>query len=440
MASLADLPELVGFFSYSRDDDEDSHGALSALRDRIQRELRGQLGRSTRTFRLWQDKEAIPSGTLWETEIKNAVAQSVFFIPIITPTVVQSHYCRFELEAFLEREAALDRADLVFPVLYIRVPGLEDEARQKSDPVLSIVGKRQYLDWREFRHHDVNSREVKETIERFCQNICDALYRSWLSPDERKKLEEAAARERIEAEHVSQQAEAKRQEEEQRKRAEALALARAEKEKRQRAVEAERQKAEAERLRAEEEAKRHVREERLKAELEAKRRAEAEALRLKAEAKRTEQQRVLADAKAKRRAEAGDRRRALIAKMRSVGPPSRGALFLFGLVTAALLIAAAALWIVASPRSTDGLSVACPPSSNSQAASNPAPVPPPSAATTNGPQPSGKFTKTGRPILDFGANQASPNPAPPPTPSATETIQPSGRFTPSGRPILKFGQ
>ena len=74
----------------SREDDADSHGALSALRTRIHGELRVQLGRTSKTFRLWQDKEAIPSGTLWESEIKTAVGQSVFFIPIITPTVVAS--------------------------------------------------------------------------------------------------------------------------------------------------------------------------------------------------------------------------------------------------------------------------------------------------------------------------------------------------------------
>ena len=97
-------------------------------------------------FRLWQDKEAIPSGTLWESEIKNAVAQSIFFIPIITPTVVASPYCRFELEAFLAREAELGRDDLVFPILYIDVPALEDSGRQQSDPVLSLIAKRQYVD------------------------------------------------------------------------------------------------------------------------------------------------------------------------------------------------------------------------------------------------------------------------------------------------------
>jgi hypothetical protein len=222
MSSLADLPELVGFFSYSREDDEDSNGALSALRERIQRELRGQLGRSMKTFRLWQDKEAIASGTLWEAEIKTGVAQSVFFIPIITPTVVRSPYCRFELDAFLAREAALGRSDLVFPILYIKVPALDDSIQRQNDPVVSIIAKRQYVDWREFRHRDVNSTDVKEAIERFCAHICDALHRSWLSPEESQQHVEAATRQHAEVvrKRAEAEGEAKRRGEEARIRAE----------------------------------------------------------------------------------------------------------------------------------------------------------------------------------------------------------------------------
>ena len=115
MSSLAELSELVGFFSYSREDDADSHGALSALSSRIQGELRGQLGRTAKTFRLWQDKEAIPSGTLWESEIKNAVAQSAFFIPIITPTVVASPHCRFELNSSSRAKRRSAATILSFP-------------------------------------------------------------------------------------------------------------------------------------------------------------------------------------------------------------------------------------------------------------------------------------------------------------------------------------
>src|SRR5262245_42298842 len=85
ISSLADAPDLVGFFSYTREDDEGSGGKLSKLRERIQEELRGQLGRTKRDFRLWQDKVAIAHGELWEDRIKTAIAESVFFIPITTP-------------------------------------------------------------------------------------------------------------------------------------------------------------------------------------------------------------------------------------------------------------------------------------------------------------------------------------------------------------------
>jgi formylglycine-generating enzyme required for sulfatase activity len=250
MSSLADLPELVGFFTYSREDDEDSHGALSALRDRIQRELRGQLGRTKKTLRLWQDKEAIASGRLWEAEIRTAVEQSVFFIPIITPTVVRSRYCQFELDSFLAREATFGRDDLVFPILYIKVPALEESVRRENDPLLSVIAKRQYVNWCEFRHVDVGSTDVRKAVERFCTHICDALNRNWLSPEERKAAEEEAEAQRGEAERKRQEAEAQRRDEEARQKAaaaQARARSRADEERRRSEAEAkQRRTAEAE--------------------------------------------------------------------------------------------------------------------------------------------------------------------------------------------------
>ena len=85
MSPLADLPDLVGFFSYSREDDVGSKGGLSELRDAIQAELSAQLGRSQTDFRIWQDKAAISLGALWEKEIAQGINQSAFFIPIVTP-------------------------------------------------------------------------------------------------------------------------------------------------------------------------------------------------------------------------------------------------------------------------------------------------------------------------------------------------------------------
>jgi hypothetical protein len=189
MASLSDLPELVGFFSYSRDDDDDSHGRLSELRDGIQRELRGQLGRSRHYFRLWQDKEAIAPGKLWEGEITAAIEQAVFFIPIVTPTAVKSKFCKHEFDAFLVREHALGRNDLVFPLYYIRVPAFENEAEWRSDPVLSIIGLRQWTDWRDLRLLDRQDTRVREAIAQFCAKVADTLQRRVASPEERKQVE-----------------------------------------------------------------------------------------------------------------------------------------------------------------------------------------------------------------------------------------------------------
>jgi formylglycine-generating enzyme required for sulfatase activity len=195
MSSLIELPDLVGFFSYSRRDDEHSLGALSRLRARIQSELRLQMGRD---FRLWQDTAAIPEGVLWETEIKRAISESVFFIPIVTPSAVGSAHCRFEFEAFLKRETELGRNDLIFPILYITVEELENEKQWRQNGMLTVIGSRQYLDWRKYRHHDYSSPDVAHKIEQFSGNIYRALRQPWVTSDERRRKVEVDARRRIE--------------------------------------------------------------------------------------------------------------------------------------------------------------------------------------------------------------------------------------------------
>jgi hypothetical protein len=225
MSSLAELPLLVGFFSYSRENDEDSGGWLSELRERIQAELRGQLGRTKRDLRLWQDKVSIAQGELWEERIKSAIAESAFFIPIITPTAVRSRHCKFEFEAFLAREKEVGRSNLVFPIIYITVPALTDDDQFRQDPLLSIIGSRQYAEWQHLRHLDASSTEVRREVGRFCANISSTLQQPWLSPEERQEAEtrqrDQSKRQREEVENKRRldeaQAETRRRDEEWRK-------------------------------------------------------------------------------------------------------------------------------------------------------------------------------------------------------------------------------
>ena len=225
MPSLAELPDLTGFFSYSRRDDEHSQGSLSRLRAQIYNELRLQLGFD---FRLWQDTVAIPEGAEWEGEIKRAISESVFFIPIVTPSSVASIHCRMEFEAFLDREETLGRKNLVFPLLYVRVPALEKEELWRQDPLLGIIGRRQYFDWQRFRHRSFNEAGIAEKIEQYCRNIVESLQQPWVFPGDRRAAEQA------EAQRVAEQA---RLDQEEKKRQQAAAEARLKAEQERRAAE-----------------------------------------------------------------------------------------------------------------------------------------------------------------------------------------------------------
>jgi DNA repair exonuclease SbcCD ATPase subunit len=334
MSSLADASDLVGFFSYSREDDEGSGGRLSKLRERIQEELRSQLGRTKRDFRLWQDKVAIAHGELWKDTIKKGISESAFFIPIITPTAVRSSYCKIEFESFLAREKELDRNNLIFPILYVPVPALTDD-RLRQDPLLTIIHSRQYEDLQNLRHLDPSNEAVALRVITFCANISRALQQEWLSPEERREAEarrvaeaelrrqeklQEEARQRAEEERRREEAETKRRLDE----AEAKKRRRAEEERRREEAETKRRLDEAEtkkRRRAEEErrgqeelqqaeVRRIAEEERRQQEAEIKRRAEAEKRR-RAERRRqeAENKRCLDEAEAKERRRADEQHR-----------------------------------------------------------------------------------------------------------------------------------
>ena len=376
MPSLADLPELIGFFSYSREDDQGSRGGLSDLRDAIQVELSAQLGRSQTDFRIWQDKAAISLGMLWENEIQQGIRQSVFFIPIITPRALRSHHCGLEFQSFLAREAELGRADLVFPILYIPVPALEDEKLWRDDPVLSVVGTRQYLDWRELRHHEVHTTDVGKAVEQFCRHIRNALNKPWLSPEERAAQEKAAALQRAEDDRKRREAEERRQEEEKEEEARKRAAAVRE---RERADEARRQREqEAEQRRSEEQ--------RLRDEANAKRLAAAE----------------------QRRSEKEERRRRRELQARPLWPPSRPAL-VAGSVACLLLFGAIGVWLAErreSPAEPTPVSSERAPAPVAAAPAPVAPAPPASAMPAPAPTaPSPAQVATATP-LEKGAQVA----------------------------------
>jgi hypothetical protein len=107
MSSLADLPELVGFFSYSREDDADDRGKLSALRDCIERELGTQLGLRMKSSPFGRTKRRSLTARSGKSGSRPLSRGRPSLIPIITLRVVKNPYCRFDLDLFLAREAMI---------------------------------------------------------------------------------------------------------------------------------------------------------------------------------------------------------------------------------------------------------------------------------------------------------------------------------------------
>lgn len=113
----------TGFWSYTSSDDTSSRGRLSQLRRLLADELQLKVGR-TQQVHIFQDVEAIPFGSDWLKEIRQAPAESSFLIPIVTPAFLQSEMCCQEVMWFREHEAAAGRDDLIFPLHYVNVDDL----------------------------------------------------------------------------------------------------------------------------------------------------------------------------------------------------------------------------------------------------------------------------------------------------------------------------
>jgi len=241
----------VGFWSYSRRDDELSRGRLSQLRSLLLAEIQTQYGRDG--IQLFQDVSAIPHGADWERITTGAIDESTFFIPIVTPFYMQSRWCARETKMFQTREEAIFEAhpDLsrdrrrIFPLLWIDVCDVE-ALDEEAAAALKVA---QWCDFSHLRHRNLDhDEEVLAKVAAFAKSIVDVLQfrvEAPLSEEERERLAREAG-------------EAVRRGEEDRRRREEEETHEAE---RQRGLEEVAARAEAERLAAEEKGRQREREE-----------------------------------------------------------------------------------------------------------------------------------------------------------------------------------
>lgn len=153
-----------GFWSYVRTDDNASGGHISRLAERLVAEFRLQTGTDLEIF---LDRENIEWGEAWEEKIDVSIHGTTFFIPIITPSYLNSPACRNEFLKFWSKSKLSDFQELILPILYVTIP-LDSSS---DDEIVRIVSGHQYEDWTELRLEEEGSSAYRKGIHRLATRL-----------------------------------------------------------------------------------------------------------------------------------------------------------------------------------------------------------------------------------------------------------------------------
>jgi len=153
----------VAFFSFTHNDNTALGGKLERLRERLEQIIRTHTGLAE--FQVFIDKDrdnGIAWGQKWAERINEALHQSVFLIPIVSPTYLKRDWCRHEFTEFLNVEVRLLRGrpgspaeGLIHPILILDEPLLRDKEHCAKDIVSKTLVERQWIDFQDLQKSNI---------------------------------------------------------------------------------------------------------------------------------------------------------------------------------------------------------------------------------------------------------------------------------------------
>lgn len=166
-----DTEGAAAFWSYTHRDHDAEDGRISQLAHDLQKEY-GLL--TSGELKLFLDRDAIEWGDNLRGRIDEALSETTFFIPIITPSYFTSAECRRELIAFAQGTKRLRVESLLLPIYYVDVPELSGND-QPSDEVMQIVNEYKREDWRKLRLEDRSSSQYRKGVHQLAQRLADVM-------------------------------------------------------------------------------------------------------------------------------------------------------------------------------------------------------------------------------------------------------------------------
>lgn len=159
----------AGFWSYARQDDDQTNGAIRRLAQDIGTEYSLI---TDEELRLFIDRD-IQWGEEWKRRIDDALRETTFFIPVITPRYFKRQECRRELLQFAGHARSLGRDELLLPIYYIEVADLDSQGPDSEDEAIALVARTQRQDWRHLRHEDRASAEYRKEVSAIAKRLAE---------------------------------------------------------------------------------------------------------------------------------------------------------------------------------------------------------------------------------------------------------------------------
>jgi len=119
---------------------------------------------------LFVDREDISWDEAWRERINEALAETTFFIPIITPRYFTRPECRGELLEFPARAKSIGTDELLLPILYVKPL---DFSPDSLDEAVSVVAKTQYENWQDLRLVEPASREFRRSVNALARRLLE---------------------------------------------------------------------------------------------------------------------------------------------------------------------------------------------------------------------------------------------------------------------------
>lgn len=170
---MSHLPHKA-FLSYSHADNDHDGDKIRQFILKLAGEVGVLIGER---FEIFIDSPGIATGQKWQKRLDEAVDGASIFIPILTPSYFRSEPCKKEFDRFRKREKSLKRDDLIFPIYYVQSDEIQNKEKLAANPRAQELMKRQYEDWRGYRHEQLTSSDVARAITQIAEHIKKALER-----------------------------------------------------------------------------------------------------------------------------------------------------------------------------------------------------------------------------------------------------------------------